>query len=124
MSALVTLFFSWSPDKNSTTTFLQLKGNKAFSQAERLFPSDNSLSQLKCRRETWRFTASGDSRLLQLSAGHGLKHPRLPPSPGKPAPVDGENKPTRAERKQGPRAITDGHSDGPQQFHPNDMLWN
>lgn len=68
--------------------------------------------------------ASGEARLPQLSAGHGLKHPGLHPSPGKPARVDGENKATRAERKQGPRAITDGHSDGPQKLHPNDVLWN
>lgn len=46
MSAPVILS-SWSLNKKSTTTSLESKGNKAFSQAEKLFPSDNSLSQLK-----------------------------------------------------------------------------
>lgn len=55
-SASVTLIF-WSPNKNSTTSFLKLKGKEAFSQAERLFPSDNSLSQLKCEQKTWGFTS-------------------------------------------------------------------
>lgn len=48
--ASVTLLL-WSPSKNSSSTSFKLKGNKAFPQAERLFLSDNSLSQSKCEQD-------------------------------------------------------------------------
>lgn len=52
----LSLFFSGLQTKIPPPPLFQLKGNKAFSQAERLFPSDNSLSQLKWQQKTWRFT--------------------------------------------------------------------
>lgn len=70
----VTLLF-WSPNKNSTTTFSKLKGNKAFSQAERLFPSDNFLSLLRCEQKTGTLTRLCETSAALPSAGCRLMSP-------------------------------------------------
>lgn len=45
--ALVTLPFRFADKKNASTIPFKLKGSQAFLPAERLFPSDSSLSHVK-----------------------------------------------------------------------------
>lgn len=73
----LSLFFSGLQTKIPPPPSFQLKGNKAFSQAERLFPSDNSLSQLKWEQKTWRFTC-----LWWISAAPTLRGSRIKTSLG------------------------------------------